>query len=215
RGCAAAKQSDTNSIKARIPVWIEKVYGLQTQSLTEKTSRGYKHPLTAKLLTPCTLAYSDETRLKLLKRQIKVKGENWQRFLYKDIGAFDTNPKLLENDPWDGFMQNELLVMCFKHVFTSPSSADKENTDEAVTVRSGNADLHGMDEVTIGSLAVSPADRSQLRFALSSAGAFSKSDTNADVSGFYYTIYRLLSSPDEKVNVTQLLKWWNRRVFPA
>ena len=55
----------------------------------------------------------------------------------------------------------------------------------------------------------------QLRFALSSAGAFSKSDVNADVQGFYGTIYRLLSSPDEKVNVKQLLRWWNRRVFPA
>lgn len=59
------------------------------------------------------------------------------------------------------------------------------------------------------------ADRLQLRFALSSAGAFSKSDANADVTGFYGTIYSLLSSPDEKVNVNQLLKWWNRRVFPG
>jgi hypothetical protein len=68
-------------------------------------------------------------------------------------------------DPWKGLLRSEILIFVssifddkvlnlsylqgFKHVFTSPSSVDKEPK----ATRSGNASLHGMKSVTRGSLA--------------------------------------------------------------
>jgi hypothetical protein len=68
-------------------------------------------------------------------------------------------------DPWKGLLRSEILIFVssffddevlnlsyfqgFKHVFTSPSSVDKEPK----ATRSGNASLHGMKSVTPGSLA--------------------------------------------------------------
>ena len=40
-------------------------------------------------------------------------------------------------------------VQAFKHIFTSPSSVEKENK----ATRSGNARIHGMTRVTIASIA--------------------------------------------------------------
>ena len=70
-------------------------------------------------------------------------------------------------EPWDGLFRNKLLVwvcfqclvffffveacdlQAFKHIFTSPSSVEKE----AKATRSGNARIHGMTRVTTASLA--------------------------------------------------------------
>jgi hypothetical protein len=55
--------------------------------------------------------------------------------------------------PWQGLLRSEILVcvssLGFKHVFTSPSSVEKEPKATC----SGNAYLHGMKSVTKGSLA--------------------------------------------------------------
>lgn len=91
-----------------------------------------------------------------------VRGDQWPLFLYKD-NKFD-----VEN-PWEGLLRSQLLVLvrcdsmlsyslreepeiiqAYKHVFTSPSSADH---DDAKATRSGNAHMHGMTSVTTGSLA--------------------------------------------------------------
>jgi len=71
-------------------------------------------------------------------------------------------------DPWTGLLRSEILIFVssllamkfyhslqgffwqgFKHVFTSPSSVDKEPKATC----SGNAYLHGMKSITKGSLA--------------------------------------------------------------
>lgn len=83
-------------------------------------------------------------------------------FLYRD---HEFNPE----NPWDGLLQGQLLVnvrihasttrhgtdttvlQAFRHVFTSPSSVEIQKETRAT--RSGNAELHGMKNVTIASLA--------------------------------------------------------------
>ena len=47
--------------------------------------------------------------------------------------------------------QNSLISLCqvFKHIFTSPSSAEEESK----ATRSGNARIHGMTQVTSASIA--------------------------------------------------------------
>ncbi|KAG1806368.1 uncharacterized protein HD556DRAFT_1428517 [Suillus plorans] len=95
----------------------------------------------------------------------------------------------------------------FKHVFTSPSSVNKEPK----AMRSGNAYLHGMKSVTKGSLAYVAT---QIWFALSSSSVFSRTDTVTDSENFYHSILDLLEDPDEIKEVTDLMMWWTRHILP-
>ena len=167
---------------------------------------------------------------KLKSGEMFVRGNQWLLFLYKDCN-FDPE------NPWKGLLQHELLVlvhcrlllsMCtylmylqaYKHVFTSPSSVD---CDDPKATRSGNAHIHGMTSVTIGSLAYIATQVSKLPtanasadpawqvcFALSSAGIFSRSDMIMDLEQFYTSLFDILKDPREKKEVDDLLGWWNR-----
>jgi hypothetical protein len=112
-------------------------------------------------------------------------------------------------------------LQAYKHVFTSPSSVDKENK----ATRSGNARIHGMTGVTPASLAyiatqvclVPPLffyhplyDPLQTRFALSSSAVFSRSDMVTDSERFYSSILELFEDVEEKEEVNDLMVWWNR-----
>ncbi|KAF8834364.1 hypothetical protein BDN67DRAFT_915104 [Paxillus ammoniavirescens] len=54
----------------------------------------------------------------------------------------------------------------------------------------------------------------QVRFALTSAQVFSRTDLVTDSERFYNSIIDLLDNPDEQDEVHQLLTWWNCQVFP-
>lgn len=91
-----------------------------------------------------------------------VRGDQWPIFIY---AGYNYDPE----DPWNGLLRSSLLVsvspwipstfnaehLCavqlqaFKHVFTSPSSVDKEPR----ATRSGNARIHGMTRTTQASIA--------------------------------------------------------------
>ena len=84
-----------------------------------------------------------------------VSDDQWPIFLYHDYN-YDAE------DPWNGLFQSILLVSVgclhrsgdhclqgYKHIFTSPSSVEKE----LKAMRSGNARLHGMTQVTPTSIA--------------------------------------------------------------
>lgn len=98
--------------------------------------------------------------------EMAIPGDQWPLFLYQGY-RYDAD------DAWKGLFRGTVLVsvnfhalhgilsdifqdltptiisQAFKHVFTSPSSVDKE----AKATRSGNARIHGMTSVTRGSLA--------------------------------------------------------------
>ncbi|KAG1718875.1 hypothetical protein EDD22DRAFT_855207, partial [Suillus occidentalis] len=121
------------------------------------------------------------TKLSLKSGETAVRGDQWPMFLY---AGYEYNPE----DPWKGLLRSEILIFGFKHVFTSPSSVDREPK----ATRSGNAYLHGMKSVTKGSLAYVAT---QIRFALSSS------------------ILDLLEDPDESEEVVDLMTWWTRCGF--
>jgi hypothetical protein len=92
---------------------------------------------------------------------MQVPGDQWPVFLY---AGYDYDPE----DPWKGLFRSPLLVsvrslvctpaiqfslacasQAYKHVFTSPSSVEKETK----ATRSGNARIHGMRNVTLASVA--------------------------------------------------------------
>src|ERR1700724_65070 len=97
----------------------------------------------------------------LASGELAVSGDQWPLLVYEK-GAY------VPEEPWDGLFRNELLVwvscthffltciyclfrceQAFKHIFTSPSSVEKE----VRATRSGNARIHGMTQVTTASLA--------------------------------------------------------------
>lgn len=55
----------------------------------------------------------------------------------------------------------------------------------------------------------------QVRFALTSASIFSRTDKVTDSETFYTSIYNLLDDPLEEVEVQELIAWWNKYVVPC
>jgi hypothetical protein len=51
---------------------------------------------------------------------------------------------------------------------------------------------------------------SQVRFALSSAGVFSRTDAETDSETFYTSVLELLEDPEEQDEVRPLILWWNQ-----
>ncbi|KAG1793766.1 hypothetical protein EV424DRAFT_1354099 [Suillus variegatus] len=120
------------------------------------------------------------------------------------IGPMQKSQEWLNHNPWKGLLRSEILVFGFKHVFTSPSSVEREPK----ATRSGNAYLHGMKSVTKGSLAYIAT---QVQFLLCSSSVFSHTDTVTDSENFYHSILDLLEDPDESKEVVELMTCW---IFP-
>ncbi|KAG1841724.1 hypothetical protein C8R48DRAFT_619982 [Suillus tomentosus] len=203
KGASGARGDDTKTLKSAVLEWLVPRGQVVIPPLSRniKSDRGFNHEVTGALLCPAGLDWSNaETKQALKSGETAVRGDQWPMFLYAGC-VYDPE------DPWKGLLRSEILVFGFKHVFTSPSSVDKEPK----ATRSGNAHLHGMKSVTKGSLAYIAT---QVRFSLSSSSVFSRTDTVTDSENFYHSILDLLEDPDEIEEVVDLMMWWTRRVFP-
>ena len=178
KGISSARSDDTKSLKGVVLDWItprdQPLRPLLSRSI--KTNRGYHHPTTGALLCPAGLDWTNQelnipfrvcylmlshhhrTSAKLASGEIVVRGDQWPLLVY---AKQEFNPE----EPWDGLFRSELLVwvrmhpsslfllttfpQAFKHIFTSPSSVEKE----VKATRSGNARIHGMVHVMRASLA--------------------------------------------------------------
>ncbi|EDR01144.1 uncharacterized protein LACBIDRAFT_312466 [Laccaria bicolor S238N-H82] len=204
RGASGARGDDTKSLKGAILEWITPKGESLNPPLARnmKLDRGFHHECTGALLCPTNLDWSDpETKERLRSGEQLVTGDQWPIFLYAGCN-FDPE------EPWNGLLRNRLLIYAFKHVFTSPSSVDKEPK----ATRSGNARIHGMRCVTAGSIAYIAT---QVRFALCSSPVFSRTDMITDSERFFSSILELLEDPREAQEVHDLYIWWNRQVFPS
>ncbi|RDB16267.1 hypothetical protein Hypma_003004 [Hypsizygus marmoreus] len=206
KGINAARADDTKGMKGAIVDWIT----LPGESLSpplsrrHKFDRGFKHERTGALLCPAGLSWDDpEIKAKLRSGEMRVRGDNWPIFFYADYKC-DPN-----GNPWHGLLKSRILVNAYKHVFTSPSSVDEDEPKAAS--KSGNARIHGMTEVTLPSLAYIAT---QVHFALTSAGSFSRIDMVTDSERFYNSLLDMLEDCRDRPVVKQLLAWWNRKIFP-
>ncbi|TEB09971.1 hypothetical protein FA13DRAFT_1759839 [Coprinellus micaceus] len=199
KGSMGACADDTKSLKSVVIDWITPLGGSLSPPLSRnvKTDRGCFHEQTGRLLCPATLNWDDNEIQKQLKTgQIIVSGDNWPFFLYRDH-------TLNAENLWDGLFQGELLVSAFKHVFTCPSSVEKETR----ATRAGNAEIHGMRSVTIASLAYISTLVHTL--CLGSSAVFSRNDKATDSERFYRSVIEFLETPSETAEVEDLLRWWN------
>jgi hypothetical protein len=55
----------------------------------------------------------------------------------------------------------------------------------------------------------------QVRFGLSSASIFCRTDKETDSETFYTSLLELFEDPEEQDETKDLLSWWNRQVFPS
>ncbi|KAG2737560.1 hypothetical protein P692DRAFT_20761451 [Suillus brevipes Sb2] len=208
KGASGARGDDTKTLKSAVLEWLVPRGQALIPPLSRniKSDRGFNHEVTGALLCPADLDWSDaETKQGLKSGETAVRGDQWPMFLY---AGYVYDPE----NPWAGLLKSDILIFGFKHVFTSPSSVDKEPK----ATRSGNAYLHGMKSVTKGSLAyiATQACSKSVRFSLSSSSVFSRTDTVTDSENFYHSILDLLEDPDESQEVVDLMTWWTRRIFP-
>ncbi|GBE89789.1 hypothetical protein SCP_1701140 [Sparassis crispa] len=203
KGAASARSDDTKSLKGAILDWItskgQSLYPPLSRNV--KVDRGFHHERTGSLLCPAGMDWSnDETKQLLRDGETVISGDQWPIFLYRN-SIYDAE------DPWNGLFRSGLLVSVYKHIFTSPSSVEREPK----ATRAGNARIHGMTKVTPASIGYVAT---QVRFALSSSPVFSRTDTATDSERFYNSILDLFEDVDEQEEVNELLLWWNRQVFP-
>ncbi|KAI0055466.1 hypothetical protein BV25DRAFT_1873121 [Artomyces pyxidatus] len=204
KGISGARSDDTKSIKGPVLEWITPLGQHLSPPLSRnvKMDRGYHHERTGQLLCPAGLDWNDaEVKRRLRSAELTVAGDQWPMFLYKN---YQYDPQ----DPWKGLLRSILLIKAYKHIFTSPSSVEKEHK----ATRAGNARLHGMTRVTAASVAYVAT---QVRFALSSSSIFSRTDIVTDSERFYNSLLELFEDPDEEEEVCDLLVWWNRQIFPS
>ncbi|KAG6903668.1 hypothetical protein DXG01_015865, partial [Tephrocybe rancida] len=94
----------------------------------------------------------------------------------------------------------------FKHVFTSPSSVNKDPK----ATHSGNARLHDMTSVTAASIAYIAT---QVTFSLCSSSIFSQTDNVSNSEQFYNSVLETFMDLDNSDEVAKLLNWWNRSIL--
>ncbi|KAG2085231.1 uncharacterized protein F5147DRAFT_589149 [Suillus discolor] len=203
KGASSARGDNTKTLKSAVLEWLVPRGQVVIAPLSRniKSDCGFNHEVTGALLCPAGLDWSNVvTKLSLKSGETAVHGDQWPMFLYAE---YNYDPE----DPWKGLLRSEILIFGFKHVFTSPSSVDREPK----ATHSGNAYLHGMKSVTKGSLAYIAT---QVRFSLSSSSVFSCTDMVTDSKNFYHSILDLLEDPDESEEVVDLMTWWMHRIFP-
>ncbi|RDB14672.1 hypothetical protein Hypma_016576 [Hypsizygus marmoreus] len=202
KGTNASRADDTKGMKSTIIDWITPPNQSLNPPLSRrsKVDRGFSHERTGSLLCPTGLDWtSPGIKEKLRTGEMHVRGDQWPFFLYANL-EYD------QENPWNGLLKNQILA--YKHVFTSPSSVD--DNDPKIS-KAGNARIHGMKAVTMASLAYIAT---QVRFALTTASSFSRTDTVTDSERFYISLLDILDDVDEQHEVSQLLAWWNRKIFP-
>ncbi|KAG1720887.1 hypothetical protein EDB19DRAFT_1646818, partial [Suillus lakei] len=199
KGVSGARGNDTKTLKSAVLEWLVPRGQALIPPLSRniKSDRGFNHEVTGVLLCPAGLDWSNvETKQNLKSGETAVRGDQWPMFLY---AGYVYDPE----DPWTGLLRSEILIFGFKHIFTSPSSVDREPKATC----SGNAYLHGMKSMTKASLAYIAT---QAR----SSSVFSRTNTVTDSKNFYHSILDLLEDPDESQEVVDLMTWWTRHIFP-
>jgi hypothetical protein len=140
-----------------------------------------------------------------------VHGDQWLVVVYM-------NQEYDPEEPWEGLFRSQLLVwvgihsfsfvithccmQAYKHIFTSPSSVEKE----VKATRSGNVRRCVQYSRNYICPQLIPG---QLHFALSSSSVFCRSDTSTDSERFYESVLAFLDNLEKKDDVGDLLNWWN------
>ncbi|KAG2739898.1 hypothetical protein P692DRAFT_20754663 [Suillus brevipes Sb2] len=227
KGADAARGDDTSSLKDLVAGWVNQEFR-PTPLIRpdDKHSRGFANDVCGKLLCPAEWDW-DQTCVKAGIRdrttEFIVSENSWPLFMYED---YKVNADNLE----EGFLKSKLLVLAFKAIFTSPSSAKEVDGDgdgadilennrrarrksEQGKVKTCVASIINMRKVTPRAIAYIAC---QVRFALSGISSWRTVDGDFDYEAFWTNIvafFEVVPGPVTRRRVDKLLEWWTRKIF--
>ncbi|RDB25923.1 hypothetical protein Hypma_006362 [Hypsizygus marmoreus] len=173
------------------------------------------------------------TRLCRVKSKLRdgdyiIPGDQWPIMIYKDY-------KYDPEDPWNGLLRNRLLIsVCPKTRTLVPSHSRaptslkisgiqtrihlpklrRKRTEGNTIWKRSHTWNDGCDH-TIHRIHCYPGKLLIVRFALTSSAVFCRTDVTTDSQRFYDSVIEFLEDPMEQEEVSDLLTFWNRVIFPG
>ncbi|KAI9434049.1 hypothetical protein H4582DRAFT_1783898, partial [Lactarius indigo] len=140
-GRKQARRTDVSGIRSSIGLWP--CIDWEPAFPRSRHLLGFNHLTSGRLLCPITFDWDNVNVREELRRGMReITAADLPSFLWPK-GVFEIN------DYYKGFLCSDLLIVAYKHVFISPSSARVANRSS----RGGNAALHNIDWVTFESIA--------------------------------------------------------------
>ncbi|KAG1725958.1 hypothetical protein EDD22DRAFT_853618 [Suillus occidentalis] len=201
-----ARGDDINSLKEKIAHWRRFPSLNPSVFVSARHTLGFNNKCTGKLLCPANHDYSDPSIQDGLRDgSIVVTSSQFPRFLW-------LNKVVNPGDFFKGWLENELLVQGYLHIFKSPSSAIYiDGVLDKYSTRRGNAAVHGIRTVSVPSIAYVAT---LIRFVLSSQGSMSHGHKSQfSYESFYNNIVRTTFESLDDAQLATLCTWWNGRIF--
>ncbi|KIK41886.1 hypothetical protein CY34DRAFT_12728 [Suillus luteus UH-Slu-Lm8-n1] len=197
RGADSARADDTATLKELVASWVNtECHPTTLIKPDDKHHRGFANDACGKLLCPVEWSWDDP----IVRAGIRdhttafiVSENSWPSFMYENYQA---NPNNLEH----GLMKSKLLVMGFKAIFTSPSSANEVD---------GDGD--GTDILENNRRARKRSDQAKVKTCVASI-----IDGDFDYQIFWGNIVDFFEDapgPAARARMDKLLEWWTRKVF--
>ncbi|KAG1842563.1 hypothetical protein C8R48DRAFT_619498, partial [Suillus tomentosus] len=224
KGADAARGDDTSSLKELVAAWVNQEFRPSPLiKPDDKHSRGFASDVCGKLLCPAEWDW-DENRVRAGIRDRTtdyiVSENSWPLFMYE---KYKVDRDKLE----EGFLKSKLLVLAFKAIFTSPSSAKEADGDgdgadilennrhaqrksEQAKVKTCVTSIISMKKVTPRAIAYIVC---QVHFALSCVSSWRTVDGDFDYELFWNNVvdyFEVVPGPVTKRRVDKLLEWWTR-----
>ncbi|KAJ2925902.1 hypothetical protein H1R20_g11201, partial [Candolleomyces eurysporus] len=198
-----ARGDDIHEMKAGAADWINRWNPPPDVQLdpNDRAGRGLQHDLCGRLLSSIEHNWDDaEVRAKIRNFEPGFGLGPLARALYAGYTGSTARVEA-------GYLRSMMLVKAYQYIFTSPASARTVN-DVASTLKVNN-------QVTPRAIAYAAI---QLLFALSSAPHWTDEHEGLDFRNVYYHIVDFFENveddPESKKMAQDLLKWWNRQIFP-
>ncbi|KAG2030738.1 hypothetical protein BDR03DRAFT_877584 [Suillus americanus] len=208
KGADAARGDDTSSLKELIATWVNQDFCPSPLiKPNDKHLRGFISDICGMLLCPAEWDWNNDRVKAGIRDQTTdyiVSENSWPMYTYEN---YRINPDNLE----EGFLKSKLLVLAFKAIFTSPSSAKEVD---------GDGD--GADILENTRRARQKSDQTKVktcvRFALSSVSSWRTMDSDFNYEAFWNNIvdfFEDIPGPVTQRRMDKLLEWWTRKIFGA
>ncbi|KAG1846724.1 hypothetical protein C8R48DRAFT_616215 [Suillus tomentosus] len=206
KGADAARGDDTSSLKELVAAWVNQEFRPSPLiKPDDKHSRGFASDVCGKLLCPAEWDW-DENRVRAGIRDRTtdyiVSENSWPLFMYE---KYKVDRDKLE----EGFLKSKLLVLAFKAIFTSPSSAKEADGDgDGADILENNRRAQRKSEQA--------KVKTCVRFALSCVSSWRTVDGDFDYELFWNNVvdyFEVVPGPVTKRRVDKLLEWWTRKIF--
>ncbi|KAI0366151.1 hypothetical protein BV20DRAFT_1002926 [Pilatotrama ljubarskyi] len=203
-----ARSDDLTRLRSRVITFANA--GVHFHDLLIKANRGFKHPITGRLLCPVTKLERFDTDpaafyRDICKKEIKIIAEDWPLFLYDEELRVPGKIK-------PGLLRSPLLRRCYQVIWTGPQSALADDEDDADSGSKGQPPL----SVKYNLRRVTPATIiyvcSLVRNLLTSRGAFaSVRDIDWKGADFERSLVKLFECNPAWKDKT--IAWWQQEVY--